>query len=391
MPFIDADPGPRTLVGEVEWNDTEEFYEPLQLRRQTASGQGYLRLTDDLVQSALPSDREAWWRDIEIDHLALRIRSTGGKSWYYLPNNGVSCREFLGKASDYTVCEARKKAVRAAHCLGQEEEGGAKANLHRKSKSNLRRNMRLSQVIAEYFNQHPPRDRAWFKTVESLFNFHVLSRYGDQMLGTITKAQWSLVVDKAALTRPSRGVNLHKALVTFLYWATKNDLIDANPLARTKPPTLPERLPIRLSPTELRSIYDAAQMLGAPWSVMVGLTMITGEKIEDIRNIQDRNINWQERTWSVERKSASFPFSATHHIVSLGTEALALLAPSLNVKGYFFQSPRSSFPRPINFYAEVIVRLKNKSKVDKGWDMKDLRGKAARLQRVDIEDEDVTL
>ncbi len=381
MPYIDADPVFSILAGEDEWNDSDEFYETIPRRRQNGSRQGYLCLTNELVQSALPGDREAWWRDTENWHLALRIRPSGGKSWYYLPDRGDDGRrEYLGSVSDYTVEEARKKTDWTAYRL----EGG-------RPRPKLRRDMRVSQVLAEYFKEYPPSDRDWFKTVERLFNRYLVPRYGDQILIGIRKAQWILMAEKASFERPSRGVGLHKALVTFLNWAVCRDLIDANPLGRTKPPIPPARTPVRLSPSELRSIYDAAQELGAPWSGMVGLTMITGEAIEDIRHLCGRDIDWRNGTWTVESIGASSQFLTALRTIPLRAEALTLLAPYRNAKGYFFQSPRSLLPRPINFYAEVIERLKDKSEVKSDWGIKDLRGKATWLLREDSEAEDVVL
>lgn len=381
MPCIDSDPVFSILAGGDEWNDGDEFHEPIPRRRQNGSRQGYLRLTDELVQSALPGDREAWWRDTENWHLTLRIRPSGGKSWYYLPDRGDDGRrEYLGSVSDYTVAEARKKADWTAHRLEME-----------RPRLKPRRDTRVSQVLAEYFKEHPPSDRDWFKIVESLFNRYIVPRYGDQILVGIRKAQWPLMVEKASFERPSRGVRLHKALVTFLYWAVERDLIDANPLARTRPPTPSAKEPVRLLPSELRSIYDAAHELGAPWSVMVGLTMITGEAIEDIRYLRDRDIDWTNRTWTVEWRGASSAFATPLRTILLRAEALALLAPYRDTKSYFFQSPRSLLPRPINFYAEVIERLKERSGVNSDWGVKDLRGKATWLLREDSEAEDVVL
>jgi len=381
MPYIDVDPVESIPASCDDWFNPDEFYEPIPRRRQNGSRQGYLFLTDELVQSASPGNSEAWWRDTENWHLALRIRPTGGKSWYFIPHRGEDGRrECLGSASDYTVAEARKKTDRATYRLESE-----------RPRPRLRRDMRISRAVVEYFKDHPPSDSDWFKTVESLFNRYLVPRYGDQMLIGVPKTQWLLMVEKASFERPSRGVRLHKALVTFLYWAVERDLIDANPLARMKSPTPPVREPIRLLPSELRSIYDAAQKLGAPWSVMVGLTMITGEAIEDIRHLRDRDIDWTSQTWTVEWRGAPSAFSSRLRTIRLRPEVLALLARYRDTKGYFFQSPRSLLSRPINFYAEVIERLKEQSGVNSDWGIKDIRAKAVWLSKESRETEDVVL
>ncbi len=377
MPYIDVDPVGSIPTSYDDWFNPDEFYEPIPRHRQNGSRQGYLRLTDELVQSALPSDREAWWRDTENWRLALRIRPTGGKSWYFIPDRGEDGRrEYLGSASDYTVAEARKKADWTARRFETERPS-----------PRLRRDMRISSITAEYFRERSPNDSDWFKTVESLFSRYLLPRYGGDILLSIRKEQWVLMVEKAAFDRLSRGVGFHKALVTFLNWAVKRDLIDANPLARTHPPTPPFRIPVHLSQFELCSIYDAAQELGAPWSVMIGLTMITGEAIEDIRHLRDRDIDWEALTWTVEWRGMRPASSSPLRTIPLRTEALAFLAPYRDTRGYFFQSPRSLHPQPINFYTEVIERLKERSGVKSNWGLKDLRGRAKWLLRDDCDDD----
>jgi hypothetical protein len=93
----------------------------------------------------------------------------------------------------------------------------------------------------------------------------------------------------------------------------------------------------------------------------------------------------------VEWRGTPSAFPSRLRTIPLRAEALAFLAPYQNAKGYFFQSPRSLFPKPINFYAEVIERLKEKSGVNSDWGIKDLRGKAVWLPRADRETEDVVL
>ncbi len=61
----------------------------------------------------------------------------------------------------------------------------------------------------------------------------------------------------------------------------------------------------------------------------------------------------------------------------------------------FFLKPdaalRALLPRPINFYAEVVERLKERSGVNSDWGIKDLRGKAVWLPREDRATDDVVL
>jgi hypothetical protein len=72
-----------------------------------------IELTDQLIEMAQCRERENWIQDSVNQFLALRLRPTGGKSFYFLFSDREfhECRrDFLGNCSDYTVAEARCKA-----------------------------------------------------------------------------------------------------------------------------------------------------------------------------------------------------------------------------------------------------------------------------------------
>jgi len=119
----------------------------------------------------------------------------------------------------------------------------------------------------------------------------------------------------------------------------------------------------------------AARKLGEPWSTMVILLILTSESMEHIRKIEGRDIDWDKRIWTVDRRAAPA------WTVRLSPEAMALIQPYRDVDGYLFRSPRTksgkslcspNLPMPINFYTEIIERLRRKAGVPWTWSLRDL-------------------
>jgi integrase len=369
LPFEDVDPEAAAFF--------DATWEPI-LRSWMRPHPLSVTLSDELVRATKCGAKESWVHDKECRGLVLRLRPSGARGYYFLPGrrrysserefeleyDGPN-RKFIGDASIYTVSHARKAVEWLAN--GGFVLGKAGDVLRARVKKYPRR-MRINEVIEKYFEENPP-DRTWFRTVKTLFDHYVTPRYGGYWLAGIGHERWMTLIETATLDKPSRGINLHKTLRSFLYWAVRRGLLQANPLSRTKVeiPVLPDPPePQFLKSIELCAVWRAAQGLGEPWFTMLGLLILTGEAMEHIRQIQSNDIDWDQGLWSVERRVAP------NWTVRLSPEAIELLLPYRNRQGYFFRSPRSDFP--INFYTEIIERLRTDIRVPAWeWGLRDIR------------------
>ncbi len=330
-------------------------------------------LTDALVRVAQPRQRETWVPDKESPWLALRIRPTGNKSFYFHSSGREefgTWREQIGNAETYTVAEARRKAEWIAARL---------ANGERPTKARPRRNAPFEKAVSEYFRSHPPASSDWFMTVKSLFDRYLIPRFTGHPLPSVRKDQWLLVIELVALEQPGRAINLHKASRAFLTWACRNGLIETNVLAATKPELPPSRSPRFLSVNELAAIFDAAQSLGPPWAAMVGLIILTGKAIKDVRWMDASHIDWDQGAWRIESLPTYDGLDMPDRRVKLPPQAMALLAPYRQWRGLLFPSPRGILnPKPINLHGRIIEEVRNRSGVPNRWGMRDVRRSVAR-------------
>ena len=333
----------------------------------------YVDLTDELVASARCDTSEAFVFDLKNPRLALRLRGSGHKSWYLLapaerstyPDDPIRSarRKFLGDVGTFSVADARKKA---------EWERQDLSIIKRQRR--LRGDLRVSAVVSEYFKDHSPEHQEWFATVQSLFGQYLLPKYRTRTLSAIRKAQWIEMIEVASLHQVSRGRNLLKALRAFLSWAVARGVIDANPLLRLKLDLPSARTMVYLAEADLAQIYEAAQSIEKPWSVMLALVILTGEAMEDVRQLQRGDIDWSSETWTVEWAEDFLYGRSPIRTIHLSQEALRLLAPFRSANGYFFPSNGAHFwPKPINFYSEVIDRLNEIAGTRRKWGLRDCR------------------
>lgn len=360
LPFEDLDPP--ALIAHRD----EEYRERQPKRRRGQRDYVQVRLTDALVHAVQPPAREEWVRDGGVPYLVLRVQPGGSKSWYYLYSDRDeqhSEREHLGSASDYTIEEARRKA---------EWRHAGHSGIDRRA-PRLRRDMPLKEAVTLYFFEHSPTDSDWFRVMERLFARYLTPKFGSQPLSALDRDRWLLLAEKVATARPTRGVNFLKGAKAFLSWAVERGLLQANPLAKAKLDLPPVRRTTFLSVDDIRAIFEAAARLSHPWAAMVGLVILTGEHMEDVREIRGEAIFWTEGAWAVDYDRWRGPHLDTSRRIDLPPEAMVLLAPYRGTRGYLFASPRALLtPKPINFYAEINERLRLESGIAKPWTARDL-------------------
>jgi integrase len=241
---------------------------------------------------------------------------------------------------------------------------------------------RIEEVLTEYFKDHPPQSSDWFAKQANLFDRYVVPRYGGQWLAGVGKHRWLEVIETAANEQRTQAIELHKSLKAFLNYARKRELLRFNPLARTTLDSLSIRDASSITATFLKidhlcAIYDAAQKLEPPRGPVFGLAILTGESIADACQVQDRDVDWERNTWTVEWHEGPGLTPTPGRIMRLPAEAVEILAQYRYTKGYFFPSPDSlGFPRPVS--VGISESLKADCGVDGDWGTREIRRAVCR-------------
>jgi integrase len=280
--------------------------------------------------------------------------------------------------------------------MGASYEGGPTLNIEpddsaltdtacsKLTQTGIRHIPRIEEVLTEYFKDHPPQSSDWFAKQANLFERYVVPRHGDQWLSRVGEHRWLEVIEKAAIEQRTRAMELHKSLKAFLNYARKRKLLKVNPLARTTLDSLSIRDASSINAAFLKidhlcAIYEASQKLGPPWGPLFGLAILTGESFADACQVQDRDIDWERHTWTVEWREGPGLTPTPVRIMRLPAEAVEILAQYRNTKGYFFPSPNSlGSPRPISVYTVIIELLRADCGVDGDWTTREIRRAVCR-------------
>ena len=116
--------------------------------------------------------------------LYIEVSSTSqGQGTYYLrykDGTGKTCHQKIGRTSDISLAEARKRAkdLKAEIQLGADPRGELKA---KKAVSTL-----AESFEASYLEHVKPRRRSWKKD-ESLFRLHVVDVFGHRRLNELNR------------------------------------------------------------------------------------------------------------------------------------------------------------------------------------------------------------
>lgn len=360
LPYDDIDPDTSAIF------DAERNSELAVARHRKGRSHGpTLELTDEIVAQARSVETEQWLHDTVNRRLAVRIRPSGGKTFYYWgqeTDEENTRRIRLGSTDDYTVNQARVKAEWAASSSSLVVE------------PKLRRSLPISKALVEYFGDHSPADSDHFKTVQGYFYSHIEPRFGDRPFSAVLREEWIVLAETIALDQRSRGVNFHKSLKALLGWAVRRGLLQINPLHHHKLEIPPVRSKRNLDKYELGAIYIEAEHLGPPWQDMVRLVILTGEPIEYVRKMRGSDIDRKHGIWHVEHSGVFVRRRRPFRSVFLTPEALALLDQHRGISGPFFPSPASLYNDAcLNYRQEIHEQLIELCEFQKRFGMGDVR------------------
>ena len=257
-------------------------------------------LTDVSVRSFPPPDKgQVTYWDTALAGFGVRV-SKGGTKSFVLVQGADRRRTTIGRYPKVSLKDARAQAKKlmAQRALGIEEKPDAAIAF-----SEAR-----ARFLAACKLKNRPRTALDYRhRIDRHFKF------GKRPLSEITRQDIQARLAKAKDT-PSEQHHAYVALRVMLNWAVREDLLDANPMAKMKPPrTLASRERV-LSEHELRALYHAARAHPYPFGPIVSLLILTGQRRNEIASLQWSWINETERTITIpatvakNRRSHTFPY-----------------------------------------------------------------------------------
>lgn len=259
-------------------------------------------------------------------YVEVRATSEGQGTYYlrYKDNAGKTCHQKIGRTTETTLVDARKKAtaLKAEIALGADPRGEERAKL-------------AAQTFAEFFEERllpylKQRKRSWEKD-ESMFRLRLKEEFGALRLNQITKhhAQ-SFHSHLKAEGLAGATCDHHVKLLRYaLNIAVEWDMLDENPLARVKLFNEDNKVQNSLGDVELQRLLTVLRTDENRPICQVALFLLsTGARLMEALSAEWKNIDLENRLWRIpastskSKRVKSIPLNdaAIHILNQLETE-----------------------------------------------------------------------
>jgi integrase len=361
-----------------------------------------VRLTDAAVQRLkAPSGGRVDYFDAAYPGLALRV--TGAvdqrperRTWTLFYRFGGKQRRLtfepgypaLGLAEARDAANKAKLAIQAGV-----DPGAAKAE----AKAEAARAPDTIANVAEMFIRRglegKKRAPRYIADTRRNFDNHVLPRWGDRDIATITRRDvielLDAVMDSGSVRKDDRkrrnlpggpiiANRVLGAIRAMFNWALRRGIIESTPAALVERPGAETRRDRTLKADEIRVLWPRFDALKFPFGPFFQMALTTGQRREEVARMRWTDIEIGERLWLLPAAATK---AARGHAVPLSPLALTLLEGLPKIGPYVFTATRD---HPISGFSKAKARLDAMGMSDgtsavtiAPWTIHDLRRTAA--------------
>jgi integrase len=337
-----------------------------------------LNFTDRAVASLKAADtRQTEHFDAKVTGLALRISSTGARSWFFhfTDTGGRRVRAKLGSYPSMSLALARSTALEARAQL----EAGDDPRAHKAATAA----MTVATLVESYLAKRVrPGLRSAYQ-VERRLHKNVVPIIGDVRLADLHRRDINRVVDEViARDRLAEANSVYADLRTMLRWALKRGDLDHDPTAGMGLPCAPRRRDRALSETEIAKLWAAlptAFGVSLDCQRILQLCLITGQRVGEIAGMTRTELDLPAREW---RLPASRTKNKHAHTVPLSGMALRVINDALADAG---DSRPNLFTLPAREVPRLVAQAQDTIGLDQ-WVPHDLRRTAlTRMAALGVE------
>jgi integrase len=323
------------------------------------------RLTDLAIKAIRPpANGRVQVPDSKVGGLWLRVTDTNVRSWsvlYRLPGRSTPQRVTLGKWPGLSCAAARQaaKAVLADVAAGRDPASEKREKRHQ--------NDDLVEQVATEFVARVYRAKARRTTaeVEAMLRNHLLPHWSGRRIGSITKHDVLIALDRLADQGWPRATNKVHALVRHMMrWAKGRDLLTVDPTEGIDKPFTERSRDRVLDDRELAAVWQAADALGSPWREYVRLLVLLGQRRTETAALRWSCLDLRAKAWHMPAEDSKMQRARTLPLPAAVVEILEAL-PRIEGVDHVFGAKLTAF-------GVTKRRLDELSGVT-GWTLHDLR------------------
>lgn len=321
-----------------------------------------LTLTDRSLKRKRPATGQLELWDSLVPGFGLRISFGGrrtffvmGRCWHIDKKTKKSkygqVRRTVGTTATLTLAEARDKAreMLSEFAKGvdpKETETRAKIAVERQNRETFR------SVADEFLETHAAGLRT-FDEMRARLERDILPKWGALSIRDLTRADVKALVRNKAKKHPISANRLLALVRSIFNWALDEDLIDASPAVRVKPPGIETERERVLNDDELRCLWAGFDNLGTPLKQLFQILLLTGQRRGEVAGMTWAEIEGD--TWRLPRERTK---SKKGHLVPLSPLVVKIInnVPKIDDNTLVFASERRG-DKPVSGWNMVKARL----------------------------------
>lgn len=303
--------------------------------------------------------------DLLCPGFSVRVFPTGRKVFTLKYRYGVKQRRLpIGVHPRISLQEARSKAIEALRLV----DDGIDPAAHRRQLG-----MTVEAICTDFIRQYArPRNRSW-KEAERILQREFVAVHGQRNIREIKRHDILDMMDGAIERGATYQANrIHSNLRKLFNWCLERDIVDASPVAGTKPPTREEARDRVLSDDEINSVLQVCAKDAYPFRQFVPLLLATAQRRGEVSQMKWSQVDLDTKQWVIP---AELSKNGKPHVVPLNDFALRLLAevPRFADCDWVFTTTRRS---PISGFSKALRHIHAQSETC-DWRFHDLRRTAA--------------
>ena len=363
-------------------------------------------LTDVSVRNARPTDKQKEIFDRSVGGFALRVSPSGSKTFVVSYRcNGKKRRMTIGNAATLSLADARAaataikaKAKNGVDALEERRLEGEQKQQDAKAES-LKDKNTFGAVADLYIQRYAkgtgkePKKKTWKQDYDML-QLHVVPVWGERQISELGRRDVVALLDDIEDGSGVYAANRVLAVVRKLFnWALlERALIEVTPIVPGMARKGEKKRTRSLREDEIRSVWEAAGILGYPFGSFYRLLLATGQRRGEVVNMKWSQIELEDAIWTIPADGTK---NGREHVVPLNSVAMEIVNGLHRIDGSDLLFPsRSDVSRPASGFSKAKARCDKLTEsndfaeagfvVAKDWRVHDLRRTCATSMQEDL-------
>lgn len=311
-----------------------------------------IKLTEKSINRKPPvTGRIELWDKI-LPGFGLRISDSGHRAYFVMARvHGRQIRRTIGTTEAYKLADAREAARDILRNAARDIDPKEAERQEKIETARARRNT-FRAVAEDYMKHHAARLKSK-GDMQARLDRDILPEWGSRPIRDITRSDVRTLLRDKALKYPIAANRILALVRSIFNWALDEELIDASPAARVRPPgeeTARERV---LNDEEVKKLWSGFEQLGEPFGPLFQILLLTGQRRNEVAGMK-----WAEIENDIWRLPGERTKSGKGHLIPLSPLAKQILEGVSEIEGckHVFTTARRG-GRPVSGWGKTKNRL----------------------------------